>query len=172
MTRGLVYACSGLFALVLFSTGCMNQQASEPGEFLPGSHWFDLTVDGKPVKAQLAITDGEMTRGLMGRTDLQPDQGMLFVHRQPIRASFWMKNTPLPLDIGFFNPEGRLLEIYPLFPHDETLVRSRSDQIQFALEMNQGWFSRNAVRPGAILDQETLRSALRRRGFDPAEFGL
>lgn len=170
MTHRFIAASLGFFFLLFLSNGCTTEEGETPA--LPASHWFELTIDKKTVQVQLAVTRAEMSKGLMERKELQPNEGMLFVYRRPIQASFWMKNTPLPLDIGFFNPEGILLEVYRLFPYDETSVPSRSDQVQFALEMNQGWFSKNKVRRGALLDLEELREALRARGFDPVEFGL
>jgi hypothetical protein len=86
--------------------------------------------------------------------------------------SFWMHNTPLPLDIGFFSSEGELKEIYPMLPFDEATIRSRDERLQFALEMNQGWFHDNGVRPGARLDLAALREALKARGATPGDFGL
>jgi uncharacterized membrane protein (UPF0127 family) len=86
--------------------------------------------------------------------------------------SFWMRNTPLPLDIGFFSPEGELKEVYSMLPFDETPIHSQDVRLQFALEMNQGWFHDNGVRPGAKLDLVALGEALKARGATPGEFGL
>jgi uncharacterized membrane protein (UPF0127 family) len=83
-----------------------------------------------------------------------------------------MHDTPTPLDVGFFDPAGRLKEIYQMQPFDETTTKSRSQDLQFALEMNQGWFSANEVRPGAALDLTELFAALKARGFDPKDRGL
>ncbi|MBS0662690.1 MAG: DUF192 domain-containing protein [Verrucomicrobia bacterium] len=121
---------------------------------------------------QVAVLPTEMERGLMGRRDLGPDQGMIFVYQQPQVMAFWMHNTPTPLDIGFFLPSGELAEIYPLLPFDERTVRSRGDTLQFALEMNQNWFHGQGLRPGAKLDLKALAAALRARDFDPRKFGL
>jgi hypothetical protein len=85
---------------------------------------------------------------------------------------FWMRNTPTPLDIGFFNRQGMLEEIYALHPFDESTVQSRSTALSFALEMNQGWFREHGVKPGAQLDLKALAAALKARGFEPRRFGL
>lgn len=124
------------------------------------------------VRMQLAVRPAEMQRGLMERRDLGRDDGMIFVYERPQQFQFWMRNTPTPLDIGFFNPEGRLEEIYPLHPFDEKTVTSRSSQLQFALEVNQGWYRENGVKPGAVLDLKALAAALKARGFEPRRFGL
>lgn len=173
MLRLFISALSILALVIFLAASCTREDGGKAGsEALPPTHWFDLKVGEKNIRVQVVVTQKEMARGLMERTDLQPEEGMLFVYPRPRQVSFWMKNTPLPLDIGFFNPAGVLLEVYRLFPYDETSVPSRSVQVQFALEMNQGWFSRNEVRPGAALDLELLRQALEGRGAEPGEYGL
>ncbi len=134
--------------------------------------FFPIKVGEKVVRMQLAVRPGEMQRGLMERRDLGRDDGMIFVYDKPQQMSFWMRNTPTPLDIGFFNAAGVLEEVYPLYPFDENAVASRSGELQFALEMNQGWFKDNGVKPGAQLDRKALADALRERGFNARKFGL
>lgn len=155
-------------ALLLGGAACRPGGATP----LPPDHWFDLRVNTTAIRAQLAITPEETRRGLMHRTELGKDEGMLFIYSQPSRLSFWMLNTPIPLDIGFFDENGVLLEVRQMFPFDETSTRSHSDRVQFALEMNQGWFRANGKRPGATLDLDHVREAIRARGFDPAAFGM
>ena len=72
-----------------------------------------------------------------------------------------MRNTTLPLDIGYFSEDGILREVYPLFPRDETRVVSRRDDIAYALEMNRGWFKNNGVRAGDSLNLELVERAKR-----------
>lgn len=60
---------------------------------------------------EVARTAQEQARGLMFRAELAPDEGMLFPRDPPDMASFWMKNTPLPLDIIFVGEDGRILNI-------------------------------------------------------------
>lgn len=136
------------------------------------SDFFDIKVGDKVVHMQLAVTEPEQERGLMERRDLKPDDGMLFVYAKPQQMHFWMHDTPTALDIGFFDGNGVLREVYPMQPFDESTVSSRSADIKFPLEMNQGWFSNNGVHPGAQLDLKAVTAALRARGFDPQKFGL
>lgn len=160
-----------LAAVVLgAAAGCgRGDPAAAPRAF---SDWFTVRVGGQPVRMQVALSDAEMARGLMGRRDLAPDQGMLFVYAAPQVMKFWMENTPLPLDIGYFGPTGELEEVHALYPFDATTVRSRGDRLQFALEMNQGWFRAHGIRPGALLDLADLRAALAARGAAPGDYGL
>jgi uncharacterized protein len=152
--------------------GCGQSEPVVPPAPKTAADWFTIKVDGQSVRMQLAVMRTEMEYGLMERRELGRDDGMLFVYLRPQLMSFWMRNTPLPLDIGFFSPEGELREIYQMHPFDETKVSSRSNQLQFALEMNQGWFKANNVRPGAKLDLKAVVAALKERDFAARQFGL
>ena len=158
-----------MFALLLCGCEAKEPEAAKPKAV---TDFFEIRVGGKPVRMQLAVREAEMARGLMGRRDLGRDDGMLFVYDRPQQMRFWMRNTPTPLDIGFFNAHGMLEEIYPLHPFDETSVQSRSTLLSLALEVNQGWFRENGVRPGAEIDMKAVVAALKARGFDPKRFRL
>lgn len=132
--------------------------------------WFPIQVGDVAIDMQLAVRIPEMQQGLMGRKDLQEGQGMLFVYARSTQMSFWMRNTPTPLDIGFFTSDGVLREIYPLHPFDERPVQSRRDDLQFALEVLQGGFGRLGIKPGAQLDLEALSAAMSARGFEPGAY--
>ena len=108
--------------------------------------------------------------GLMFRERLETDHGMLFLFEKPKRQGFWMKNTKIHLDIGYFDTSGTLVEVYRLFPYDETPVPSRSDQILIAVEMDLGWFELNGIHPGARLDSEALSTAIKARGYSPEDY--
>jgi len=168
----------GCLVLALASTfvsaGCGKEKAAAPAAEAPKTvaDFFPIAVGGKTVRMQLAVLPAEMERGLMGRRDLGRDDGMIFLYAKPQQMSFWMHDTPTALDIGFFDHDGMLEEVYPMYPFDEKTVNSRSPQLQFALEMNQGWFSASGVKPGMELDRKALAAALKARGFDPAKFGL
>jgi uncharacterized membrane protein (UPF0127 family) len=162
-----------LMAALSFAAGCGRGDAPQPAAATKtAADFFTVPVGGKPVRMQLAIKRGEMERGLMGRTDLKSDEGMIFIYEAPQRMSFWMRNTPTPLDIGFFSPDGTLKEVHQLYPFDETPVPSRGSDLQFALEMKQGWFEFNGVKPGAKLDLEALAKAVSSRGLSPSAYGL
>jgi uncharacterized protein len=136
------------------------------------SEFFPINVGEKTVRMQLAVLEPEQERGLMERRDLGADDGMIFVYAKSQQMHFWMHNTPTPLDMGFFDHDGVLLEVYPMQPFDERTIASRSTAIQFPLEMRQGWYSANGVKPGARIDLKALAAALKARGFDPSRFGL
>ena len=161
-----------LLAAALAAAGCPRGAPATAAAPKTVGDWFTVKVGDESVQMQLAIYPAEMEHGLMERTSLGRDQGMLFVYREPAAMSFWMRDMPLPLDIGFFDRAGELKEIYAMLPYDETSIRSRDQRLQFALEMNQGWFHDRGVRPGAKLDRAALVAALKARGATPADFGL
>jgi uncharacterized protein len=107
-----------------------------------------LSVAGKTVTAEVADDARERSVGLMFRERLAPNAGMLFVMPKPERASFWMKNTTLPLSVAYINPAGVILEIHDLQPLDEKPVPSAFPNIAYALEMEQGWFNENGILAG------------------------
>lgn len=133
---------------------------------------FVIKVGEQSIAMQVAAQPDEMQRGLMYRQSMGEDEGMIFVFEKPQRMSFWMRNTEIPLDIGYFDPRGVLKEIYPMYPHDENAVKSRSSTLQFCLEMNQGWYARKGIRPGAQLDMKALIAALKSRGLNPTALGI
>ena len=134
--------------------------------------FFPLKVGDKMLRVQVVVTSEEQQRGLMGRKDLGEDDGMVFVYPLPQQMSFWMRNTPTPLDIGFFKADGKLGEVYPMYAYDETPVKSVGDDYTLALETNQGWFAKNGIKPGAELDFAQLAEALRARGFRPSRYSV
>lgn len=162
-----------LATVVALTPGCGRSDAPrEAAAAKTVADFFEIKVGEKTVRMQLAVRPREMEHGLMERKDLGADDGMIFVYAGVQQMSFWMRNTPTPLDIGFFTADGVLQEMYPLYPFDENPVRSRREDLKFALEMNLGWFMKNDVKPGAKLDLKALAAALRARGMEPWEYGL
>jgi uncharacterized protein len=112
---------------------------------------IEIKAGSSLIRAEVAHTTEQKARGLMHRTRLGDNDGMIFIFDGKTRANFWMKDTPLPLSIAFIDSRGVILEIADMKPFDETTIQSASDQVAFALEMNQNWFSLNRVKPGTAL---------------------
>jgi uncharacterized membrane protein (UPF0127 family) len=108
----------------------------------------NLKVEGHSIVAEVALNPAEQMNGLMNRESLELNHGMLFIFPQPKKASFWMHNTSIPLDLAFLDADGVILEILPLVPFEEARVVSKSDQVAFALEVNRDWFSSRGLKPG------------------------
>jgi uncharacterized membrane protein (UPF0127 family) len=96
---------------------------------------------------EIAATDVERERGLMGRTALAQDAGMLFVFDQEQQLSFWMKDTLIPLSIAYIDTGGRIVDIQDMQPLDETPHPS-TEPARYALEVNQGFFAARGIQIG------------------------
>jgi uncharacterized membrane protein (UPF0127 family) len=149
LRRSITWTLLALFAAV---TSCEDASVSRDA-YLP------LQVGSVALEAQLAMDSATQKKGLMYRDSLGTNQGMLFISERPGQQSYWMRNTLIPLDIGFFTEDGILREVYPLFPRVEDPVRSRRDDIAYALEMNRGWFRENGVKVGDQLNLKLVDQA-------------
>ena len=90
------------------------------------------------LNVELALDPMAQARGLMYRTEMADDAGMLFVFKQEAPRSFWMKNTLIPLDMIFVKRNGEILNIHQnAIPHDLTTVSSEGDAYA-VLEINGG----------------------------------
>lgn len=165
-------------AVLLVFAGCSRDDSAAANRVATGADaksvdtFFPIKVGETPLRVQVVVTLDEQTRGLMGRAALAPDEGMIFVYPMPQQMSFWMRNTSIPLDIGFFREDGTLGEVHPMYPFDETPVRSSALDYTVALEVNQGWFAQHGLKPGAKLDLAQVAAALRARGFAPERYGV
>ena len=122
-----------------------------------------LWLGPEELTAELALTGEQQQTGMMFRTNMAENAGMLFVFPAPHRTSFWMKNTPLPLSAAYIDPEGIILEIHDLKPFNTNSVFASSSRIQFVLEVNQGWFKRHNISTGVLVRAQSgpLRSLVR-----------
>jgi uncharacterized protein len=151
--------------LVVFLAGCGgatagsddHSQNGTAGEKKTSSGPSDLptvTIDtsrGKKVEVRVEIADGllERERGLMDRTSLGEDRGMLFVFRREQPLSFWMKDTRIPLSIAYIDSKGRITDILDMKPLDDKPPHYvSSEPVQYALEVNQGFFDERGVKVG------------------------
>ena len=108
-----------------------------------------VTGRGRPrFQVEIAATRAEQQRGLMFRKALAPDRGMLFVYKRPQPAAYWMKNTLIPLDIIYIQPDGKILSIVRnARPHDETPLPS-GGLVLGVLEIAGGRAAQLGVLPG------------------------
>jgi uncharacterized membrane protein (UPF0127 family) len=111
-----------------------------------------LVVGGRAFSVAVADTPDLRRRGLMEVDDLGDLDGMLFVYAVPTTAQFFMKNTLIPLDIAFFDAEGRLIDVLEMVPCDESPcpLYGPSQPFRWALEAPAG--SLRGLRPGDRLE--------------------
>jgi uncharacterized membrane protein (UPF0127 family) len=127
---------------------------SLPTAAQPKLQTMKLWLGAEELVAEVALTGQQTQTGMMFRTNMAENAGMLFVFPAPYQASFWMKNCPLPLAVAYIDREGTILEIHDLQPHNTNSVVASSDQVQFVLEVNQGWFMRHHVTTGMVVRTE------------------
>jgi uncharacterized membrane protein (UPF0127 family) len=157
-----------LLAMALLISGCggADEGAGAEGERSPGGEEATLnsqdasltssTVridasDGESVQVRVEIADDaeEMARGLMGRTALAEDAGMLFVYPEERELSFWMKDTLIPLSIAFMDSGGRIVDIQDMKALDDDPPHYVSaEPARYALEVNKGFFDERGVEVG------------------------
>jgi hypothetical protein len=105
-----------------------------------------------PFQVELARTEAERNRGLMYRSSLAADAGMLFLFEKPSALTFWMKNTLIPLDMIFIGGDRRIVGIVEN-AEPQTLTSRRVDGLaQYVLEINGGFCARLGVTAGSEVD--------------------
>jgi len=90
------------------------------------------------IMAEIADTDPVRSQGLMYRTTMRENEGMLFVFDKSARYEFWMKNTFLPLTIIFIDKHKRVVGIQDMTPLNEQKRYAPFSPYLYALEINQG----------------------------------
>ena len=113
-----------------------------------------IWLGAEELTTELALQQTEWMTGMMFRTNMAENEAMLFVFPIPHRASFWMKNTLLPLSAAYIDPSGTILEIHDLEPLNTNSVTASTDHVQYVLETTQGWFGRHNISTGAVLRTE------------------
>ena len=127
---------------------------------------FNIQQGGKLTYLKIAGTDLEKSRGLMGVEKLPTDTGMVFMYEADQVMRFWMKDTPLDLDIAFVQADGVITEIRTMKAEDLTEVASQSSHIRFCIEMPAGWYAASQVKVGDSVNLAQLKAALAARGFN------
>ena len=117
----------------------------------PRLQTMKLYLGAEELKTELALKPIEIYTGMMWRTNMPESEAMLFVFSAPEQRSFYMRNTYVPLSLAYIDPEGAILEIHDLQPRNETSVPSKSSNVQFVLEVPQGWFKRHNIAPGTVV---------------------
>ena len=104
------------------------------------------------MTVEIADTDAARQLGLMFRSSMPPDAGMLFDFQMDTTSGFWMQNTILPLSIAFIKADGTIIDIRDMQPLDTNAI-GPSEAYRYALETNQGFFAAHNI---AIGDRVTL----------------
>jgi len=167
----------GLTALLL-AAGCEKEKPAMPpsapsanppantenSQAQPRLKTLKLYLGAAELTVEIADENHERQAGMMHRTTMPENEGMLFVFPYPHQTGFWMKNTIVPLSIAYIDPASRVIEIHDMHPGNTKPVESRSARVQYALEVNQGWFTKNGIMPGAVLATDRGSLAVSVRG--------
>ena len=135
-----------IFAFLFLIAACDGQGAN-------GAGLSPLSIETAAgarhdFKVELALTPAQQQKGLMNRTEMADDHGMLFFFGDERPRSFWMKNTLIPLDILFIGKGGVIVNIHEnAIPHDLTSIPS-SGPAAAALELNGGTAARLGLAAG------------------------
>jgi uncharacterized membrane protein (UPF0127 family) len=157
-------AAAAVLALVVGTLGCNDSgpSPSAPASAFPGAptqaqpklQTIKLWLGAEEMITELALTPIQVQTGMMFRTNMAENESMLFVFSYPHQATFWMLNTSLPLSAAYISPEGEILEIHDLQPHNTNSVVAATDRVQYVLETRQGWFQRHHVNVGGHIRTE------------------
>ncbi|HRD65954.1 MAG TPA: DUF192 domain-containing protein [Candidatus Competibacter sp.] len=132
-----------VFTALLLGLAAPNTESADAVKLEP------VTVGSAVFQVEMARTAQERGRGLMFRTELPKDRGMLFV-QPPGPAVFWMKNTYIPLDLLYFDADGRLLQIEADVPPCTTpscpIYPSETATVRYVLEINAGEAARRGIQ--------------------------
>jgi uncharacterized membrane protein (UPF0127 family) len=132
-------------ALSVFMAAAMAQEGPQPR-----LETIELTAGMHVIHAELAVTPQQQATGMMFRSEMGANDGMLFVNETAGVRCFWMHNTLLPLTIAFIADDGSIVNLADMAPRsDDSHCSARP--VRYALEMRQGWFAKRGFKAGLKL---------------------
>jgi len=161
-------AVKAILPLLMLSAAlgaCAPQQGAAAGQEAPAAASSTHPVSGLRVvpltvqaggrthtfQVEVADTPAAQARGLMFRTELGPDEGMVFPYDPPRVMSFWMRNTVLPLDLIFVGPDHKVINVAAnATPYSEDQILSDAPGIA-VLELIGGRAAELGIGPGAVV---------------------
>ena len=109
-----------------------------------------LSVGMHQIQSQIARTPEQHATGLMYRTEMPQQEGMLFEFNESKLQCFWMKNTLIPLTAAFVADDGTIVNLEDMKPRT-TASHCSAKPVRFVLEVNQGWFAKRGLKAGTKL---------------------
>ena len=140
--------------LAIFLFGCISAPASTPSTSKITTVTFE---NNRIITAEIADTQESRSVGLMNRTKLEEQKGMLFIFSNSDYHSFWMKNTLIPLDIIFIDEKLKIVDIISADPciSDPCKLYTPQEKTKYVLEVNQNWTKRNRIEIGIKIKIES-----------------
>jgi hypothetical protein len=142
-------------AFALFSLLMGTSAAQSPQTDLPRTV---LSIGIHQIQTQLARTPEQHATGLMFRTEMPQQEGMLFEFTTPSQQCFWMKNTLIPLTAAFVADDGTIVNLEDM-QAQTTVSHCSAKPVRFVLEVNQGWFAKRGLKAGAKLRGAVFQTA-------------
>ena len=152
--KQLAAAALALFTLLPNASWAQDASLNGP-QHLPV---IGLTAGMHLIKAEIAQTPREHAIGLMFRTEMGTNDGMLFAFPQAGKQCFWMKNTLIPLAVAFVDDKGEIVNLDEMLPQTEN-PHCSTKPVRFVLEMNKNWFSKRGIKAGMKLGGEPFVAA-------------
>jgi hypothetical protein len=153
-----------LFLVAALVAGCEKSETnappssdnSLPTQAQPKLPTMKIYLGAETLDVELALTPREQQTGMMFRTNVTDESAMLFVLPQAMHApnGFWMTNCPVSLSAAYIGPDGVIEEIHHLEKNDNIPVVATNDNIQYVLEVNDGWFQRRHISTGTVIRTE------------------
>jgi uncharacterized protein len=157
MRRGL--ATTAILGILLLASSCGS------GDPVPGAPDHVVAIQRsngviERLHVSVANDDAERAKGLMGVTQLPPNQGMAFLFQGPSIESFWMKDTLIPLSVAFVDAKGEIVTIREMEPcrSDPCPTYDSEAPYVMAIEANRGWFEDSGVHVGDAASLEAVTS--------------
>lgn len=139
-----------LFVAVAFLTAC-SEPTTRPEDI--GTRLITMP-GGQKVRVEVKIRSEDIMRGMMFREKLDPDRGMMFLHKPPGKYAYWMYQVKIPLDIIWMDEQGNIVEISPNTPpcpHASAIqcpVYGGSQKAQVVLELAAGMAAKYGLATG------------------------
>ncbi len=139
-----------LCALLMLPASAQDSARTNADASTTARSWVEL--HGHRYTIEIAQTEAQRARGLMFRTSMQRDHGMLFIHSVEVPLAYWMKNTQIALDIFYFDRERRMVSVSRRTPPcdrgDACPPYYSEGPAQYVLELNAGAADRLHVKRG------------------------
>ena len=116
-----------------------------------------ILINKKKLTVEIAKSDQQHEHGLMFRKKLGLNQGMLFIFDDEQIRNFWMKDTIINLSIGYFDKNKKLIDIQEMKATTSVMEQNlqtypSASPAMYALEMTEGWFAKNKIKPGSSFE--------------------
>jgi uncharacterized membrane protein (UPF0127 family) len=136
------------------ATAQTNAGSPLPTHALPKLRTMKLWLGAEVMTAELAASSNEVSVGMMYRTNIDKDSGMLLLMGRPAQWAFWTKNCPLALSAAYIDPSGTILELHDFQPQNTNPVPAATLYVQYFLETSQGWFAQHNITTGMLVRTE------------------